>query len=180
MTWLLYQTVPNKQATTARELRRRGIEPYILMAFPSTRINRHAKAKRPNPTISPQFVGNYVALDLSPQQEWLLSQDDYMPSRVRPVPNVYGLPPVLSKTGIAFWTNPPRGLFRDVDVPRLRDASRKSELEKGDRVGLYSHGFQGLDAEVIKINGAMTRVLFKQGMFSTEVEVPSHQLIKVA
>jgi hypothetical protein len=180
MTWLLYQTVPNKQATAARELRRRGIEPYMLMAFPQTRINRHTKAKRPNPTIAPRFVGNYVALDLSPQQEWLLSQEDYMPTRVRPVPNVYGLRPVLSDVGVKFWTNPPRGLFRDVDVPRIRDAGRIPDLEEGDRVGLYSHGFQGLNGEVIKINGSMTQVRFKQGMFTTEVSVPAARLVRVA
>jgi hypothetical protein len=182
MTWLLYQTAPNKQASAARELRRRNIEPYMLMAFPNTRVNRHAKAKRPNPAIKPQYLGNYVALDLCPDQEWLISRPDWLPVAVRPVPQPMGRRPLLSPSGVRFWTDPPRGLFRDVDVPRLHEATGAREFEAGERIASYSHGFAGLDARVIRasvVNGKI-KVLFKQDMFELEAEVPVELCQRVA
>lgn len=182
MTWLLYQTPPNKQAAAARELRRRNIEPYMLMAFPHTRVNRHAKAKRPNPTIRPQYLGNYVALDLSPEQEWLISRRDWLPVAIRPVPQPMGRRPVLSPSGVRFWTQPPRGLFRDVDVPRLHEATGVVNFEPGEKVASYSHGFAGVDAQVIRasvVNGKI-KVAFKQDMWELEAEVPVELIVKVA
>ena len=182
MTFLLYQTPPNKQAAAARELRRRSIEPYMLMCFPHTRVNRHAKAKRPNPTIRPQYIGNYVALDLSPEQEWLISRPDWLPVAIRPVPQPMGRRPVLSPSGVRFWTNPPRGLFRDVDVPRLREATGAPDFREGEKVAIYSHGFQGIDADVLRatvVNGKI-RVNFRNGMFETEAEVAAELCQRVA
>ncbi|KCZ47761.1 hypothetical protein [Hyphomonas sp. CY54-11-8] len=185
MTWLLYMTPPSKQASAARELRRRNIEPYMLMAFPHTRVNRHAKAKRPNPKIRPRYVGNYVALDLTPQQEWLLSREDYMPVQVRPVlvrdGNGHQRRPVLSTAAVQFWTAPPRGLFRDVDVPRLHEATGV-KFSDGEKVASYSHGFAGVDAQVIRasvVNGKI-KVAFKQEMWELEAEVPVELVVKVA
>lgn len=180
MTWLLYNCPPNKQTAAARELRRRDIDPHLLMAFPETRVNRHAKAKRPNPAIKPKYLGAYIALDLTPDQEWLLSQLDYMPVRVAPIPQPMGRRPVLSPAGVRFWTEPQRGLFRDCDVPRFREASGVVDFRPGERVGCYSHGFAGIDAEVIAINGDMTRVRFKEKMFELEADVPACNLVKVA
>lgn len=180
MTWLLYQTAPNKQAAAARELRRRHIEPYMLMAFPQTRVCRHTKAKRPNTSIRPCYLGPYVALDLSPEQEWLISRPDWLPVAVRPVPQPMGRRPLLSPSGVRFWEHPPRGLFRDVDIPRIMDATGVQSVHTGDRVGVYSHGFAGVDAEVISVNGEMTRVRFKDGMFAMEASVPVEALVRVA
>jgi hypothetical protein len=180
MTWLLYMTPPNKQAAVSRELRQRGIEPFALMAFPHTRVNRHTKAKRPNPAIKPRYIGPYVALDLTPEQEYLISRPDWLPVAIRPVPQPMGRRPVLSPAGVRFWTQPPRGLFRDVDIPRLKEETGVKSVHIGDKVGVYSHGFAGVDAEVIAINGEMTRVRFKDGMFAMEASVPVETLVRVA
>jgi hypothetical protein len=180
MTWLLYTCPPNKQASAARELRRRDIEPQILMAFPSTRVNRHAKAKRPNPQIRPKYLGSYIALDLTPDQEWLLSKPDYMPVRVTPIPQPMGRRPVLTPAGVRFWTEPQGGLFRDCDIPQIQEDGVVFDFRLGERVGCHTHGFQGVEAEVIAINGDMTRVRFKEKMFVLEADVPARNLVKVA
>lgn len=180
MTWLLYTCPPNKQAAAATCLRDRDVEPYMLMAFPDTRVNRHTKAKRPNPKIRPRYLGSYVAMDLTPDQEWLLSRLDYMPVRVSPVPQPMGRRPVLSAAGVRFWTEPCRGLFRDCDIPRFREATGVVDFRPGERVGCYTHGFQGIAAEVLTVNGTMTRVRFTDKMFEKEVDVPMRNLVKVA
>lgn len=180
MTWLVYQTQYQKMPKALEALRNRAIEPYSLMGFPKTRPNRHMKGKRPNPSMPPRFIGSYIALDLTPTQEWLLSQPDYMPTRVYPMPMPMGRRPVLSPAGVRFWTNPPRGLFRDVDIPRLKESTGVQSVHIGDKVGVYSHGFAGVDAEVIAINGEMTRVRFKDGMFAMEASVPVETLVRVA
>lgn len=180
MTWLLYMTPPNKQSAVARELRARKIEPNMLMAFPEIRRHKRSKVKRPGRSMKPRYLGPYVALDLTPEQEWLISRPDWLPVAIRPVPQPMGARPLLSPAGVRFWTNPPRGLFRDVDVPRFRDAVGAQKVSVGERVGVYSHGFAGVDAEVISVNGDMTRVRFKDGMFQMEASVPAEQLVRVA
>lgn len=164
--WYVYTLSLQRRRDTLPDLRSHGLEIVVLMCFDEVRAHRTVKRRREAVKRRPvPALGDYVFVRIDRPDQW-----DLITRRGKGLARMMlnGAPaPRLSARGRAWVERPPRELFRDTDVPRLAGYDFKPE----DRVGVYTHGFDGCVGEVVVVRGPRARVRFENSFFEVEVDM---------
>lgn len=176
--WYVYTLTPARRRDTLPDLRGRGVEIVMLMCFDTVRAHRSLKRRRPAQRKPVPALGDYVFVRIDRPDQWeLIAARGKGLSRML----LNGQPaPRLSAKGRAWVQRPPRELFRDTDVPRLPMASAELAFAPQDRVGVYTHGFDGCIGEVVVVRGPRARVRFENSFFEIDVPVQALALVEQA
>lgn len=178
--WFTFMTPPQREIRTVHTLRQHGFDVIILMRPELKRFHRNSSKKtvprrEPMPALRP-----YIFVEMGHSDAWMRLHR--APVEIRAV-GINGKPPrALGASGVAYITNPNRGLFLDTALPesfgQVEDAV--PDYKAGDMVTVYGAGFDGLKGRVVDVRGKDAVVLM--ALFGREVEstIPVGSAVRAA
>jgi transcription antitermination factor NusG len=169
--WYVFTLAPRHRRRTLIALRSLGIDVVRLMCFAEVRAHRSVKARRANMRKPVDALGDYVFVHVAYPGQWdVVATWGEGLSRLRLGD---GYAPRLSAAGAAWIERPPRELFFDTSVPVLAAASADlnvpDRFKAGDWVTVLSHGFDGLQGEVVSVRSGRARVRFIASLLEVDV-----------
>lgn len=173
-----FMTPPQREVQTARLMRQHGIETIVLMEHSLRRRHRKHKVASIADRMPIPSMRGYIFANMATNAQgspWARLHE--APVTIRPV-GINGRPPrPLSEYGAAFILNPPRGMYHDTAIPRFQSAP---DIKAGERVAVYSSGFDGIVGEVVSVTGRDAKVLLP--LFGSEfaVTVPLGSAVRAA
>lgn len=179
--WYVFRCAPQREIATARLLRQYGIEVICLMRPELKRAHRKHSVKtvptkrQPLPALRP-----YLFLNMAPRMAW--QRLHLCPVDVRQV-GINGQPPKpLSAAGVAYITDPRRGLFKDTETPKAfrEPSSEPLDYAVDDLVMIYGCGFDGIKGRVVDISGESAKVLLPLFGGEHPVSVPVDSAVRAA
>lgn len=177
--WYVFRTAPQREIYTTHLLRQYGLDVICLMRPELKRAHRRHKVasipkRQPLPALRP-----YIFIDMAPRMAW--QRLHLCPVDVRPV-GINGKPPrPLSGAGVAYITDPKRGLFKDTETPpAFGGPADGPDYSVGDLVMIYGAGMDGMRGKVINLSDKEAEVLLP--LFGSEraVKIPFGSAVKAA
>lgn len=170
--WYVHTVPVGAHPKALPALRHAGVEVIRLMCFQEVRAHPRVKKRRVDLRRAVPALDDYVFIAADGEAE--LSRISGLHKKLARMDWMGGPAPRLSAAGVDWLMHPPRGLFRDTELARYRDAET---LRCGDHVRAWTPVFAGHEGEVISIRGRRARVQFEAAMF--EIEVPVESLVVV-
>ncbi|MCA8902086.1 MAG: hypothetical protein KDA53_12635 [Hyphomonas sp.] len=182
LAWFIFEVPVSRQSAAVAAIRAAGFGVVRLMCFadprpdPDATVRAHRsvrKRRKPARRVVPA-LDTYVFVGLEDAgQVHLVEACHKAVERFEWM----GAPAArLSRIGVGWLMDPPRGLFPDTAVPRLGQVAGPGEpaFRAGDAVTLYTHAFDGCQGEVIRITrGGRVRVQLHGAMFEVEADPAS-------